>query len=670
MKHVDTFPHAIELRDPVWIAMPDGCRLAARIWLPADADARPVPAILEYIPYRRHDFTAIGDSLQHRYLAGHGYAAVRVDMRGSGDSEGILVDEYLPQELADGAAVIAWLAAQPWCSGAVGMMGISWGGFNALQVAALRPPALRAIVTVASTDDRYADDMHAMGGCRLTDEMIWASTMFGFNSRPPDPAVAGPGWRAQWLERLERSRPWIVEWLGHQARDGFFRHGSVCEDYAAIECAVYAVGGWADGYSNAIPRLLAGLPGPRKGLIGPWGHAYPHLGKPGPAIGWLQEQLRWWDHWLKGVDTGIMDEPMLRAWLQEPVPPQAQYELRPGRWVAEPAWPAPAIEPRRLALAPGRLGGDGAAATLLHDTPATVGMAGGEWCPYGYDSEMPLDQRADDAGSLVFDSEPLAERLEILGAPEAELTLAVDRPFAFVVVRLVDVAPGGAATRVTYGALNLRFRDGFAAGRPVPVGEPITVTVRLNDIGHAFAAGHRIRLAVSTAYWPVIWPSPSPVRLTLHPGGGGLRLPVRRPRPEDESLPPFAAPEAAAPVAHTRIAPYGRSRRVVHDVASGETVVEAVKDRGRFLLHDTGVTYAGKGVDRFVLTGDDPLSARIESSYAIELAGPGWATRTEARTAVTGTATHFLVTASLEAWEGATRIFARTYDAAVPRTEI
>jgi hypothetical protein len=297
-------------------------------------------------------------------------------------------------------------------------------------------------------------------------------------------------------------------------------------------------------------------------------------------------------------------------------------------------------------------------------------MAAGEWCPYGYDSEMPLDQRAEDAGSLTFDSEPLVERLEILGAPEVTLELAVDRPFAFIVVRLCDVAPGGASTRVTYSALNLRFRDGFAEGRPVPVGEPLRVTVRLNDIGHAFVPGHRIRLAVSTAYWPVIWPSPAPVRLTLHTGGSGLRLPVRLPRAADSQLRPFAPPETAAPIAHTRIAPYRRSRQVRQEVATGETVVEAVKDRGRFLLHDTGVTYAGKGIDRFVLTGDDPLSARTESSYAIELAGEGWAARTEARTAVTGTATHFLITASLEAWDGTTRIFARTYDAAVPRTDV
>ena len=256
-------------------------------------------------------------------------------MRGSGDSDGLLADEYLPQEQADAVEVIAWLAAQPWCSGAVGMMGISWGGFNALQVASHRPPALKAIITACSTDDRYADDCHYMGGCLLNNTIAWGSTMFAFGAQPPDPEVVGERWRDMWLERLENNPLMAATWIEHQHRDDYWKQGSVCEDYAAITAAVYAVGGWADGYSNAIPRLIAGLPGPKKGLIGPWAHAYPHVAQPGPQIGFLQEALRWWDHWLKGIDTGIMDEPVLRAWMQESVPPATTYAERPGRWIAE-----------------------------------------------------------------------------------------------------------------------------------------------------------------------------------------------------------------------------------------------------------------------------------------------------------------------------------------------
>jgi predicted acyl esterase len=278
-------------------------------------------------------------------------------MRGNGESDGLMLDEYTEQEQDDALEVIEWLARQPWCTGAVGMIGISWGGFNGLQVAARRPPALQAVITLCSTDDRYADDIHFMGGCLLNDNLSWASTMFAYSSRPPDPAIVGERWRELWLYRLEHTVLLVEKWLRHQRRDRQWRHGSVCEDFDAIQCPIYAVGGWADGYSNAIPRLLAGLGVPRKGLIGPWAHRYPHFATPGPQIGFLQECLRWWDRWLKGVDTAIMDEPMYRVWMEESVPPTAEYEERPGRWVAEPSWPSPNITALDYALAPFRLTG-------------------------------------------------------------------------------------------------------------------------------------------------------------------------------------------------------------------------------------------------------------------------------------------------------------------------
>ena len=317
---VTDFPHPVKLIENTWIVLADGTRLAARIWLPEDADQKPVPAILEYLPYRKDDGTAIRDRVIHEYFAGHGYASVRVDIRGSGDLDGLLLDEYLPQEQQDALEVIEWLANQPWCTGKVGMMGISWGGFNSLQVAAHRPPALKAIITVCSTDDRYTDDCHYMGGCLLGSDMLnWASIMFAYNALPPDPAVVGDRWREMWVNRLENTPPFIESWVSHQQRDDFWKQGSVDEDYSAIQCPVYAVGGWVDPYTNSVPRLLEGLSVPRKGLIGPWAHTYPHIGLPHPAIGFLQESLRWWDHWLKGIDTGIMDEPMLRAWMPESV---------------------------------------------------------------------------------------------------------------------------------------------------------------------------------------------------------------------------------------------------------------------------------------------------------------------------------------------------------------
>ena len=263
------FPHRVKEDAQLRIPLADGTWLAGRVWRPETSDTRPVPAVLEFIPYRQRDLTAVRDSIHHPYLAGHGYAGIRVDLRGSGDSEGILTDEYLEQELCDAEQVLAWLAAQPWCNGRTGMMGISWGGFNTLQVAARRPPSLRAVVTACSTDDRYADDVHYMGGCLLTDNLSWASTMFAYNSCPPDPAVVGERWREMWHQRLDGSGLWLEEWLRHQRRDAYWRHGSICEDYSAITCPVLAVSGWADGYTNSVFRLLAALDVPRKGLDRP-----------------------------------------------------------------------------------------------------------------------------------------------------------------------------------------------------------------------------------------------------------------------------------------------------------------------------------------------------------------------------------------------------------------
>ena len=193
--------------------MSDGCRLAARIWLPADAETAPVPAILEYIPYRKRDFTRPRDEPMHHYFAGYGYAAVRVDLRGSGDSDGLLLDEYLKQEHDDALEVIRWIAQQPWCSGAVGMMGKSWGGFNSLQVAARRPPELKAIITVCSTDDRYLDDVHYMGGCLLNENLTWGSVLMSYNAYPPDPEIVGERWRTMWRDRLEHAVFFPEVWL-------------------------------------------------------------------------------------------------------------------------------------------------------------------------------------------------------------------------------------------------------------------------------------------------------------------------------------------------------------------------------------------------------------------------------------------------------------------------
>ena len=451
----------------VFIEMSDGCRIAARLWLPKDAEQHPVPGILEFIPYRKRDLMRSRDEPIHRYFAMNGFAAIRVDLRGTGDSEGVMDDEYTAQEHQDALEIIDWIAAQPWCSGSVGMMGISWGGFNALQVAARRPAPLKAVITLCSTDDRYADDAHYMGGCLLNENLQWGSILMLYAALPPDPELVGPGWREMWQERLEAVNAFPARWMSHPWRDDYWKHGSVCEDYSAIECAVYAIGGWADGYSNAVPRLLANLDAPRKGLIGPWAHTFPHEGVPGPAIGFLQEAVRWWSYWLKGEENGIMDEPVLRAWMQDSVAPKPFYDEWPGRWVAEEAWPSQRIETETLYLNSGHLADEpDAPVKLSFSSPQFTGVRSGEWCAFGVEGEMPRDQRSDDGNSLVFDSDPLEDTIEILGAPTLKLFVCSDAPVANLTVRLCDVAPDGSVLRVTYGLLNLCHRNSHEAPEP------------------------------------------------------------------------------------------------------------------------------------------------------------------------------------------------------------
>nr|WP_246697812.1 CocE/NonD family hydrolase [Rhizobium sp. G21] len=450
---VDSFPRKINTLDPVFITMPDGVRLAATIWLPEDAEADPVPAILELIPYRRRDGTVFRDMKMHPYVAGHGFACVRVDIRGSGDSEGMLTDEYTEQEQRDAEDIIAWLAAQSWCTGAVGMTGISWGGFNALQVAARRPPALKAVIALCCSDDRYADDVHYFGGNLLTEDGMWSSFMLGMNALPPDPQIVGARWREMWRERLEAISCWSEIWLRHQRRDAYWKFGSVSEDFAAIDIPVYAISGWDDTYFNAVPRLMQGLKGPKKGLIGPWSHAYPFLGAPGPAIHYLKQAIRWWRHWLVGEDTGIMEEPAYTVLIKDPHRPAQFYPDHPGQWVGEPSWPTPSVGVQRLYLNTTGLAMEPATGPVMRlKSPVTAGRDCGRYGGYGGEvPDMAGDQRREDGLGLCFETEELDDDLTLLGAAAVELELASDQPQATIIARLCAVWPDGVSTLITWG---------------------------------------------------------------------------------------------------------------------------------------------------------------------------------------------------------------------------
>jgi putative CocE/NonD family hydrolase len=532
-----------------WIPLADGTRLGARLWIPEGADLHPVPVVFEYLPYRKRDGVRGRDDATALNLAPYGIAFARIDIRGTGDSDGVMTDEYSEAELADGVECIAWLARQPWSNGAVGMRGISWGGINSLQIAALQPPALKAIMPMGCVDNRFTGDAHYIGGALATENFKWGTYFKVHMAAPPDPEVSGPDWEEKWRQRLDATPPILERWTRHQRFDSYWQRGSVAVDYRRIRCPVYVVGGWLDPYSDVVGSLLAGLTVPRKALVGPWGHLMPNLPKP-VALEWAHEEVRWWQQWLAGLDAGIMEEPMVRAFIPYRTISEVYPGAIPGRWVAEAAWPSPRIADQSLHFGPGTLtSGKSHAGWVRYRADRTVGSLKPQWMP-----SRPDDQRPDDAKSLVFDSQPLGADLEILGSPRAHVRVSADVPVAKLAIRLTEVLPDGPSYLVSYGLLNLTHRDSHEHPSALTPGEAYSVTVPLYMVAHRFKRGSRIRIALSESLWPLVWPSPQIATLSIELGESRLDLPVR-PAPSHEAA--FSIPEihsaGSSPYTHSEI---------------------------------------------------------------------------------------------------------------------
>jgi hypothetical protein len=539
----------VRLVKNVRIPMRDGVRLAADLYMP-DRDDGPSPVVMDYIPYRKDEVNpAVGR--HYLELPRHGYVVARVDIRGTGASEGRALDEYVAQEQEDGYDAIEWLAGQQWCDGHVNMMGISYGGFTALQVATHRPPHLTSIIPIDFTDDRYTDDCHYRGGLlRMYYDIGWYGTrMIAWNAMPPDPASAGDDWARVWEQHLAEDEPYFLAWLRHQVDGPYWRQGSVAGIEDRIECPAFLVGGWRDGYPNPPLRLFERLRGPKKLLIGPWDHAMPDAAIPGPRIDYLREVVRWLDQWCRGIDTGIMAEPPIAIYVQEAGDLAPDRLDTPGRWRAESAWPAPGAAERTLMLASGGGLTDGPPAAddaedLVYDP--TVGVTGGLWSggvPFG----LPGDQRPDEALSLVHTSAPLEAALTIFGRPRVVLHVSSTASVIGFAASLSDVAPDGSSHLVAKGMLNATRRSSQAEPERLTPGETVELAIDVDATAWCFRPGHRIRLAIASADWPNVWPTPEPATSTVrfgrsHPSR--LILPVV---PDEGSA---AAPEfAPSPVA-------------------------------------------------------------------------------------------------------------------------
>jgi len=651
------------LDDTIWIDLPDGRQLSARLWLPKTGHSYPMR--FEYLPYRKRDGTTERDAKTHAHFVNHGYASIRVDIAGTGDSYGQSDDEYSEQELTDGEAVLDWISSQDWCDGSIGMIGISWGGFNALQLAFRRPPSLKAIVTVASTTDRYADDIHYMGGCLLSDNSNWGATMLAFLSRPADPLLR-PDWREDWISRMENMPDLTAKWLGHQTRDNYWKHGSVCEDWQRINIPVLAITGWADAYVNTPGYLVEHLSCQAKALIGPWEHRYPHISKLG-AADFHAEVLNCFDCWLKGQKNNVAKLPQYRTFCKEFSTPTRQMTPPKGRWIAEADWPSPNITEQAFYLNRNALSSKSGQGKIKISNPAHLGMAGGYFCPgMRFDNELPGDQTPDDALSTCFDM-ALSEDLEICGQPRLKIAFSVDQPIAQIVARLCEVDDNNVSQRITYRPFNLTHWQSHATPSKLIPGQLYHAEFYLNACAHRLRAGHRLRLCLSTSYWPIVWPSPKPVVISIEAKEAVLVLPIRQSDSQIPTAHPASIDRFISDATTTIREASGWAKD--YEDETGIFIQESFDDFGQSENRMHGMITSSHVHMRYAIHPQDPSRASLKATWHFSYKRDEWEVEIDTSDHIRCDHENFYLHRELRATEGAVKseVLAKEWRQTIPR---
>jgi putative CocE/NonD family hydrolase len=664
------YAEGVKLVKNVLIPMRDGVRLAADLYMPDSAEPGVrYPVVMEYIPYRKDEI--MPGNRFYEYLPRHGYVVARLDIRGTGGSEGVTADEYTPQEQVDGCDAIEWLAQQPWCDGHINMMGISYGGFTALQVAAHNPPHLTTIIPVDFTDDRYTDDCHYRGGLlRMYYDVGWyGGRMIAWNAMPPYPEWSGAEWAQVWEQHLAHNEPYLLKWLNHQTDGPYWRQGSVRDITEKIKCPVFMIGGWRDGYPNPPLRLFQALKVPRKVLIGPWNHAYPDSGIPGPRIDHLYEVVRWLDHWCKGASgNGIMDEPPITVYVQHSQKPIVDRLDSAGEWRSEIDWPPPGASERVLYLCersalgprPGEVGAD------AFDYHPTVGVTRGLWSG-GLQFGLPGDQRADEAFSLVYTTPPLEEEVYLLGWPRVVLHAASSASVMGFAVSLCDVAPDGASHLITAGMLNATRRESLSQPQALTPGEVYELEIEIDCTAWKFAKGHRIRLSIASADFPNVWPTPELGANHVFRGAARpSRLILPTVPPQGSAQPPEFRPSPKSLNRHSA-APQAPTWRVEQDVLTGRTTVEICFNT-QFRLNATTVIQREFG-SLSQVDPNDPAQASVRGWHVCRIVRSALNHTIQGRTDVLiqSTASHFHTTIDLDVRVNDAPHFSRRWVESIPR---
>lgn len=610
--------YEIELKEE-WIPMPDGKKLAVDLYMPkVKKGEMKFPVLLEYLPYRKDEHRKRRYSV-FSYFVQRGYVVARVDIRGTGRSEGKIVEyEYSDEEQEDGEVIIDWLSRQSFSTGAVGMFGISWGGFNALQMAMRKPPSLKAILAMMATDDIYEDDVHFMDGMMHVDAYEIGRDLDNAIPGSPDYII-----NEDYFEEKFDSEPWLLKYKQQQKDGPFWDRASLNHDYSALKTPTFLISGWYDGYRDSTPRIMANVDAPVKAIVGPWNHTFPHTASPPPAIEWREEAVRWFDYWLKNEENGIMDEPGMAVFIRDghgPGVPDSIGGL--WRWIDD--WPTEDVKDASLFFTKRSLTNKQAVVTNL-DTleykPSSGIEAGGSVMWWG---DWAPDQKKTDAHSLVYDSAPLDSSLVILGFPKVGLHSAITAPQSHFLVRLSDVAPDGSVTLITGAGLNGSHRMSSSVPEKMIPNEFYSLEIEMHFTSWTFKKGHRVRLSVSNAQWPMIWPNPSPLTMYVQNGGAKgslLRLPVLS-KDSHTSIPQFNPPVEDPQLQGYSTSQFGTASgfaevsNIYYDTLSRTMTLQATNSSE--VIYPWAKWLTTENIVHKV-KDDDPAHASVESQYSIEI---------------------------------------------------
>ena len=661
--------YKVKIMPDVRVAMRDGIELAAKITRPDASGA--FPAIMEYNPYRR-----IGKPLPRPhdeyppsvpYLAERGYVIVQFDVRGTGNSGGYSTDIYSDEERQDAYEMVEWIAKQGWCTGNVGMLGKSYSAVVQWQVAVQNPPALKAIIVRSANQDVYEDWTNPGGAIRPYMFESYGPLMTAFNLAPPDIEIVGDKWSDLWCERLEKNTPWSIGYIKNILHGPYWQRRSLQPAYDRVKCAVFVVGGWADWYATPLLKAFSNLSVPKKAWVGPWGHYYAEekLALPGPRVDGRYEYLKWFDHWLKGLDTGVMDEPAVTLFVRAYQKPAPIYLREEGFWRHEKEWPLARAKNTRMyfqaheLLAP-QVPNEADAAHDSYEYHPAVGIAAGRHgrgniTPWA----MPLDQRIDESHSLTYTTAPLRADTEVTGDPAATLYISSSADTAYFVVKLCDVAPDGTSKLVTDGCLLATHRESHTDPKPLEPGQVYELRFNLKSTAYVFQKGHRIRIDVTSSDFQNAWPTGKPAVNTVlrdaqHPSH--VVLPI-----VPKQNPVLPAPDFnASPHPDPKLEEVPRPEHTVTQDLVNQTTTTSFASR-------SGTPIDGVNRSSFTVSQLDPAEAVIRSSYELPVPMTGSDVVVKARSTLASDRTTYRHMVEVEITVNGMRHFNKSWSVTVPR---